>query len=110
MLLAYYPNQLSSTHDQELERFLNKYLTKPSFRQQTYPKLNQYAYPSKFIKTSSWTRAHNHSPQQKNYSHMFMKYINNVKNGNISTKNNKSRVKKFSRDDDQQLLGDSKYR
>ena len=41
---------------------------------------------------------------------MFMKYINIVKNGNIGTKNNKSRVKKFSRDDGQQLLGDSKYR
>ena len=41
---------------------------------------------------------------------MFKKYINIVKNGNIGTKNNKRRVKKFSRDDDQQLLGDSKYR
>ena len=41
---------------------------------------------------------------------MFKKYINIVKNGNIGTKNNKSRVKKFSRDDGQQLLGDSKCR
>ena len=41
---------------------------------------------------------------------MFKEYINIVKNGNIDTKNNKSRVKKFSRDDGQQLLGDSKYR
>ena len=40
---------------------------------------------------------------------MFKEYINIVKNGNIMTKNNKSRVKKFSRDDGQQLLGDSKY-
>ena len=41
---------------------------------------------------------------------MFKEYINIVKNRNIDTKNNKSRVKKFSRDDGQQLLGDSKYR
>ena len=41
---------------------------------------------------------------------MFKEYINIVKNRNIDTKNNKSRVKKFSRDDGQQLLGDSKCR
>ena len=41
---------------------------------------------------------------------MFKEYINIVKNENIDTKNNKIRVKKFSRDDGQQFLGDSKYR
>ena len=30
---------------------------------------------------------------------MFMKYINIIKNGNIDIKNDKSRVKKFSKDD-----------
>ena len=50
------------------------------------------------------------APNLMNYSHMFKKYINIVKNGNIGTRNNKSRVKKFSRDDGQQLLGDSKCR
>ena len=41
---------------------------------------------------------------------MFIEYINTIKNENIGTKNDKNRVKKFSRDDGQQLLGDSKYR
>ena len=50
------------------------------------------------------------APNLMNYSHMFKEYNILVKNINLDTKNNKSRVKKFSRDDGQQLLGDSKCR
>ena len=39
------------------------------------------------------------APNLMNYSHMFKVYIILVKIRNIDTKNNKSRVKKVSRDD-----------
>ena len=59
--------------------------------------MNMLISQSKFIQHHSKS-IHHHglglatlAPNKKNYSHMFKKCINIVKNGNINTKNNKIR-------------------